>query len=100
MLYQQFTGINSVTFYAPSLFQRLGFESASAALFPMIAVGVVELAVTVVSIALVDRWGRRPLFACARNWAVLDSPLIQQLSVVGAHNFQAAMQDGFAGVEL
>ena len=37
---------------------------------------------------------------CARNWAVLDSQLIQQLSVVGAHNFQAAMQDGFAGVEL
>ena len=46
-------------------------------------------------------WKRRSCAEdCARNWAVLDSTLIQQLSVGGAHNFQAAVQDGFAGVEL
>jgi MFS family permease len=39
-------------------------------------VGVVELAVTVVSIALVDRWGRRPLFALGLTFVTLTLLLL------------------------
>jgi sugar porter (SP) family MFS transporter len=57
-LFQQFTGINAIMFYAPVLFQTLGFQS-SASLYSAVIVGAVNVLSTVVAIAVVDRLGRR-----------------------------------------
>ncbi|EFJ15087.1 hypothetical protein SELMODRAFT_119504 [Selaginella moellendorffii] len=59
--FQQLTGINSILFYAPVLFQSLGFGD-NAALYSAVMTGAVITLATLVSIALVDRWGRRFLF--------------------------------------
>ena len=58
---QQVTGINTVIYYAPTIFQFAGFGSADAAIFATIGVGVVNLIVTIVAVWLVDKVGRRPL---------------------------------------
>ncbi|MCD4783870.1 MAG: sugar porter family MFS transporter [Candidatus Eremiobacteraeota bacterium] len=61
MLIQQCTGINTVIYYAPTIFQMAGFKSAMAAISATIGVGIVNVLMTVVSIALIDRVGRKPL---------------------------------------
>lgn len=60
-IFQQFTGINTVLYYAPTIFQFAGIRSASAAILATVGVGVVMVLLTVVALRLIDRVGRRPL---------------------------------------
>ncbi|KAA8528273.1 hypothetical protein F0562_035628 [Nyssa sinensis] len=59
--FQQVTGINIIAFYAPVLFQSVGFGSDSA-LIAAIILGLVNLGSIIVSTVIVDRYGRRFLF--------------------------------------
>jgi len=60
-LFQQLTGVNTVIYYAPTIFQSAGFRSASSAILATFAVGIVNVAFTGVAVWLLDRVGRRPL---------------------------------------
>lgn len=57
---QQFAGINTIIYYAPTIMQETGL-SASNSIFYSVFIGVINLLMTIVSIRLVDRVGRRPL---------------------------------------
>ncbi|XP_010269262.1 PREDICTED: sugar transport protein 5-like [Nelumbo nucifera] len=59
--FQQLTGINIIAFYAPVLFQSVGFGSDSA-LLSAIILGSVNLTSILVSTFIVDRYGRKILF--------------------------------------
>lgn len=59
--FQQLTGINVIMFYAPVLFDTIGFGS-DAALMSAVITGIVNVVATIVSIYGVDKWGRRFLF--------------------------------------
>ncbi|KAJ6849374.1 putative sugar carrier protein C [Iris pallida] len=59
--FQQLTGINVIMFYAPVLFKTIGFGD-EASLMSAVITGLVNLFATFVSIACVDRFGRRFLF--------------------------------------
>ncbi|XP_058114166.1 sugar transport protein 7 [Magnolia sinica] len=59
-MFQILTGINSILFYAPVLFQSMGF-GGNASLYSSVMTGAVLASSTVVSIVTVDRWGRRAL---------------------------------------
>lgn len=59
--FQQLTGINIIAFYAPVLFESVGFGNDSA-LIAAIILGLVNLCSILVSTCLVDRFGRRFLF--------------------------------------
>lgn len=58
--FQILTGINSILFYAPVLFQTMGF-GGNASLYSSVVTGAVLAFSTLVSIATVDKWGRRAL---------------------------------------
>jgi sugar porter (SP) family MFS transporter len=58
--FQQLTGINVIMFYAPVLFETLGFKG-DASLMSSVITGLVNVFATVVSIFTVDRLGRRAL---------------------------------------
>ena len=58
---QQITGINTVIYYAPTIFQHAGFQSALGSIIATAGVGLVNVLMTVISIPLLDRVGRRPL---------------------------------------
>jgi len=60
--FQQFSGINTIIYYSPIIFQKAGFTSNAAAILPSVIVGTVNVLFTFVSIALLDRLGRRPLY--------------------------------------
>ena len=55
---QQVTGINTIIYYAPSIFQQAGMTSP---LLPTIGIGVVNVLATIVALLLLDQVGRRKL---------------------------------------
>ncbi len=57
---QQITGINSVFFYAPMIFEQAGVGT-DAAFLQAVLVGIVNVVFTVVALLLIDKLGRRPL---------------------------------------
>ena len=52
--FQQFTGINTIMFYATQLFDVLG-DGANAALLDTAIIGAVNVGSTIIAILLVDR---------------------------------------------
>lgn len=64
-VFQQFTGINAIIYYSDKIFAAAGFatpaDQASATTW---AVGGVNVLATIIAVAYVDRFGRRPLLLC------------------------------------
>lgn len=57
---QQITGINAIFFYAPTIFEQSGIGT-NAAFAQAVLVGVINVIFTIVAMALIDKWGRKPL---------------------------------------
>jgi sugar porter (SP) family MFS transporter len=58
---QQVTGINTIIYYAPTIFKMAGFQSASSAILATMSIGVIFVLFTLVALPLIDTLGRRPL---------------------------------------
>jgi sugar porter (SP) family MFS transporter len=58
---QQLTGINTVIYYGPRIFESAGIGTHKNAIFATLLVAVMNVLATVVGIALVDKVGRKPL---------------------------------------
>lgn len=59
-LFQQFVGINVIFYYSSALWRIVGFTEANALLITMIT-GLINIITTLVAIAFIDRFGRKPL---------------------------------------
>lgn len=62
MFVQQFVGINTIIYYAPTVFIIAGFAGPKAAIAATVSVGVVNVLSTVLSMFLIDKLGRRKLY--------------------------------------
>lgn len=60
-LLQQLSGINAVIYYAPTVFELSGFNSTATQILATAGIGVVNVLMTLVGMALIDRLGRRLL---------------------------------------
>lgn len=58
---QQLSGINAVIYYAPEVFREAGFDSDSTRILATAGIGIVNVLMTIVGMALIDRIGRRRL---------------------------------------
>jgi hypothetical protein len=67
-IFQQITGINTVIYYPPTILEAAGFNSASGGILATVGVGVVNVAMTVVAMFLVDRADRPAAVACRYRW--------------------------------
>jgi sugar porter (SP) family MFS transporter len=81
---QQVTGINTVIYYAPIIMQSAGIPSASGAILATAGIGAVNVLMTLVSMWLIDRVGRRPLLL------VGIAGMVVTLGVLGAAFHQSA----------
>ncbi len=59
--FQQVTGVNTVIYYAPTIFEMSGFHGSQAAIMATVGVGVANVVFTIIALPLLDLWGRRPL---------------------------------------
>jgi sugar porter (SP) family MFS transporter len=58
---QQVSGINTVIYYAPTIVEFTGVDSSASSILAAVGVGVVNVAMTLVAMRLLDRAGRRTL---------------------------------------
>lgn len=70
--FQQFTGINTVMYYSPTIVQMAGFTSNKLALLLSLVVAAINAAGTIVGIYLIDRCGRRRLALTSLAGVVLS----------------------------
>ena len=76
--FQQFTGINTIMFYATELFDVLG-DGANSALLDTAIVGAVNVGSTILAIVLVDRYAVPDVYlqlipACQLSAKLLTAP--------------------------
>lgn len=62
-MFQQLSGINTVIYYAPSIFAQAGFESVSSQILATVVIGLVNVISTLLAMSLVERIGRFQLLA-------------------------------------
>ena len=60
--FQQFSGVNTIIYYSPIIFQMAGVVSNTASILPAIIIGAVNVAACFVSVLLLDKVGRRKLY--------------------------------------
>lgn len=61
MFAQICTGINTIIYYAPTIFKNAGFESNITAIYATTGIGVVNFLMTIVALYFTDKLGRKPL---------------------------------------
>jgi sugar porter (SP) family MFS transporter len=59
---QQFSGINVILNYAPQILEKAGLSGIANELIATAGIGALNVLVTLISMAVVDKIGRRPLF--------------------------------------
>lgn len=61
MFAQICTGINTIIYYAPTIFKSAGFDNNITAIYATAGIGIINFLMTIVAIYFTDRLGRKPL---------------------------------------
>ncbi|KAI0775288.1 general substrate transporter [Trametes elegans] len=61
MFFQQWTGVNAILYYAPSIFEDLGLTGSTNSLLATGVVGIVMFLATIPAVIWVDKLGRKPV---------------------------------------
>ncbi|KAL6497790.1 Sugar transport protein 13 [Orobanche hederae] len=94
-IFQQFTGINAIMFYAPVLFSTVGFGN-DAALYSAVITGAVNVLSTLVSIYSVDKVGRRMLLLEAGVQMFLSQVIIAVILGLKVKDHTDDLDHGYA----
>ncbi|XP_059632522.1 sugar transport protein 13 [Cornus florida] len=94
-IFQQFTGINAIMFYAPVLFNTLGF-GGDASLYSAVITGAVNVLSTIVSIYSVDKAGRRVLLLEAGVQMFISQTAIAVILGLKVKDHSENLEKGFA----
>ncbi|KAI2791196.1 hypothetical protein POX_c04052 [Penicillium oxalicum] len=69
MFCQQFSGTNSIGYYAPQIFQSIGISSSNSSLFATGIYGTVKVIATGIFLLIgIDRWGRKKSLMGGAAW--------------------------------
>lgn len=80
--FQQLSGINTVTYYSPTVFHLAGFAKSDS-IFITAVIGLITILATVLGISLIDRWGRKPLMFVSLSGMGLAMALLGMAFHVG-----------------
>lgn len=86
MFCQQWTGINTIIYYAPTILKLAGFETNATAIYATVDIGVVNCLMTFIAIFLTDKVGRKPLL-----YTGLVGMAVCLFALGTAFQFQAAL---------
>jgi SP family galactose:H+ symporter-like MFS transporter len=92
---QQVTGINTVIYYGPQIFQLSGTSSDHASILATAIVGGVNVVMTILAIARIDQWGRKPLlYAGVAGMTLALCALALSFGIPGLHGVRGAIALG------
>jgi sugar porter (SP) family MFS transporter len=90
---QQFVGVNTVIYYAPTILADTGLGNA-AAIAQTVAIGVTNVAFTIVAVLLLDRLGRRALLVTGTVGTLVA------LCILGVFFSSSTLQTSYGWVAL
>ncbi|XP_019172567.1 PREDICTED: inositol transporter 1 isoform X1 [Ipomoea nil] len=91
--FQQFTGINTVMYYSPTIVQMAGFSSNQLALLLSLIVALMNAMGTILGIYLIDHYGRRKLALTS-----LSGVIVSLVVLAVAFILQPSSSTGTTGV--
>ena len=95
MFAQICTGINTIIYYAPTIFKVAGFDSNLNAIYATTGIGVVNFLMAVVAIFFTDKIGRKPLL-----YFGLTGVMLSLISLGSAFAFEAALGENLKYVAV
>ncbi|MDP9728345.1 sugar porter family MFS transporter [Alicyclobacillus tolerans] len=84
-VFQQVIGTNTVIYYAPTTFTKVGLGSA-AAILGTVGIGSVQVVMTLIAVRLIDRVGRKPLLISGSIGMALSLFILGLMNKVFAHS--------------
>lgn len=96
-VFQQMTGINAIMFYAPVLFNSMGFKN-DASLYSAVITGAINVISTIVSIYSVDKLGRRALLLEAGVQMFLSQMVIAIVLGIKVKDHSEDLSKGYAAL--
>ncbi|WVQ78643.1 hypothetical protein IAT38_000730 [Cryptococcus sp. DSM 104549] len=81
---QQWTGINAIIYYAPTIFEQIGLTGGTIGLLATGVVGIVNFVFTIPAVLFVDNFGRKPILAWGEaNMAISHAVVAAIIAVYG-----------------
>jgi len=81
---QQWTGINAIIYYAPTIFDQIGLSGGTIGLLATGVVGIVNFLFTIPAVLFVDNFGRKPMLAGGEAlMAICHATIAAIISVYG-----------------
>ncbi|KAF8534861.1 general substrate transporter [Trichophaea hybrida] len=96
--FQQFSGINAIIYYAPTIFDSLGLNASTTSLLATGVIGIVNVVFTVPAILFLDILGRRKVLICGAIGMCISHIVVA--AVIGRYgdSFVTHTGAGWAGV--
>ncbi|KAJ5361709.1 hypothetical protein N7541_002553 [Penicillium brevicompactum] len=93
---QQFTGINAVIYYAPTMFRSIGLDGDSISLLATGVVGIINFVFTIPTIMFIDKWGRRKILLLGAAGMGISQLLVGTLYAVYRNRWETNTNAGWA----
>lgn len=100
MFFQQWTGINAVLYYAPTIFQNLGLDQTGVSLLATGVVGIVMFIATIPAVMYVDKWGRKPTLIVGAVGMALCHFIIAVITAKNQKDWEHHRSAGWAAVVM
>ena len=95
MFAQICTGINTIIYYAPTIFKNAGFDSNLNAIYATTGIGVVNFLMTIVAVFFTDKLGRKPLL-----YFGLTGVMLSLIALGSAFAFSSVLGDNLKWVAV
>ncbi|KAI0506668.1 sugar transporter [Xylaria bambusicola] len=98
MFFQQWTGINAVLYYAPSIFMSLGLSDNTTSLLATGVVGILLFVFTIPAVLWIDRVGRKPVLTVGAIGMATCHIIISVIIAKDADRWASETAAGWAAV--
>ncbi|PSS15264.1 hypothetical protein M430DRAFT_51875 [Amorphotheca resinae ATCC 22711] len=100
MFFQQWSGVNAILYYAPSIFASLGLSSNTISLLATGVVGIVMFLATIPSVLYIDKIGRKPILTVGAIGMATCHIIISIIVARDQHSWGTHKGAGWAAVAM
>ncbi|KAI0380293.1 general substrate transporter [Hypomontagnella monticulosa] len=100
MFFQQWTGINAVLYYAPTIFKQLGMTDNTTSLLATGVVGIVMFIFTIPAVLYIDRVGRKPVLTIGAIGMAICHIIIAVIVAKNSNQWATQAAAGWAAVAM
>lgn len=99
VFFQNFVGLNTIIYYAPTLLTNIGFGE-SGAILANVGIGAINMLVTIGALSLIDLLGRKPLLLAGAIEMTLGMVLLAVVNLLGQHGGTLLMGVTLLGIAI